>query len=265
MSDAADDGSPGALRTGERASCNARARRGAPNDVIAAVTRGHSRRARASRDTLEHRQRGAHLPRGRCDTAPRRAARLLARREAGEARRPRLLGARGPVRVAELERVRMRDAGPRRAVDVLHEGNAPSSGTRRSARATTSCSCSAARRPGFPSDCSRSTRSGSSRCRCVAASCGRSISRRAWGSRRTRRCGSDGHAARERQVGVREAAGERCPTDLARRQLRRVDVDVDRAVPDQRHERIHRDRPASVSRPDAGRGERAADLAMVSN
>ena len=82
----------------------------------------------------------------------------------------------------------------RRAVVLLDEGEAGVTGTRRSARRRTSCSCSGGRRAGCRTSCTSATPIAWSRCRSRRRSCGRSICPRAWGSRCTRCCGNGGRA-----------------------------------------------------------------------
>ena len=102
--------------------------------IPAAAERGpgddrSARRARRAGDPLEHRQRGAHLPGRRRAASSRPAARVLARRQGGAARRPRLLAARPPRGLAELGRLRARAAVAGDAV-LLHRRAARASSRR---------------------------------------------------------------------------------------------------------------------------------------
>src|SRR5205807_7468366 len=82
-----------------------------------------ARRTGRAGDPLEHRQRRPLLSRRRRRAAPDSAARILARRTRGEARRPRLLGARAVASLAGLAVVRGAPSAIRRAVLLHHQSH----------------------------------------------------------------------------------------------------------------------------------------------
>ena len=177
--------------------------------VIEARTLGNPRRPRSPRDPLEHRQRRAHLPRGRRDAASDRTARLLARRTSGQARWTRLLGACRLAGLARLERVRARSSRRLASRTSSRPRRRDSSGTRRSATPENVVLVFGRETGGLPAELhERYARSVRDACRSCRRGCARSTCRRAWRSLSTKCSASGGGCVTGSQTKMTEPPKE---------------------------------------------------------